>query len=171
MAYNQVKVLIYNFNNNDNILIGNIYNIFLYSFKTNNVTTIIHDKLYDIKGFCKGKNDSIYLLDSHNICLIDLKDKKFYPLLNDDSNDFDQSYFSSSIISREDSFMVNHQNKVLFFKKSKEKKEKLVSTENNTSLIDKFQTAIELADSNGITLLILLPLLVLFIYYVYHKMK
>ena len=119
-GYRQITVYIYNCNNNDMILIGNTNKIFLYSFKENNILKTITYYYYNIRGICKGKNNSYYLLTGENFCKLDLKYyNDFYPLINTKIYNFSETFFLLTSIYREDSFIINHKNKITFFKNIK----------------------------------------------------
>ena len=132
--YRQIAVFIYNCNNNDMILIGNINKIYLYSFKNNYILKKITYNYYDIRGVYKGKNNSFYFLTTDNFFKIDFIFYNYYPLIKPQNYDFSESYFLLTAILREDNLIINHKNKIIFFKK-KEKESK--NTVFNLSIIIK----------------------------------
>ena len=132
--YRQIAVFIYNCNNNDMILIGNVNKIYLYSFKNNYILKEITYIYYDIRGVYKGKNNSYYFLTTDNFFKIDSIFYNYYPLIKRDKYDFSESYFLLTAILREDNLIINHKNKIIFFKK-KEKESK--NTVFNLSIIIK----------------------------------
>ena len=91
--YRQIAVFIYNCNNNDLILIGNINKIYLYSFKKDYFVKKITYNYYDIRGVYKGKNDLYYFLTTNNFFKIDFIFYNYYPLIKPGNYDFSESYF------------------------------------------------------------------------------
>ena len=103
------------------ILIGNINKIYLYSFKKDYFVKKITYNYYDIRGVYKGKNDLYYFLTTNNFFKIDFIFYNYYPLIKPGNYDFSESYFLPTAILREDNLIINHKNKIIFFKKKKVK--------------------------------------------------
>ena len=116
--YRQITVSIYNCNNNDMILIGNTNHIYFYSFKKNRILKTVTYFYFNVRGVFKGKNNSYYFFTPQNFFkIIDLKCcSDFYPLIKPQNYDFNESYFLLTAIFREDNLIINHKNKVIFYK-------------------------------------------------------